>query len=59
MINQMMFVLLQYQSYGRSSQSGPERMLMGALSVGLFYLIAAVVRGAKKKIKGKDFEKVD
>jgi hypothetical protein len=59
MINQMMFVLLQYQSYGRSSQSGPERMLMGALSVGLFYLIAAIVRGAKKKVKGKDFEKVD
>lgn len=55
----MMFVLLQYQSYGRSSQSGPERMLMGALSVGLFYLIAAVVRGAKKKMKGKDFEKID
>lgn len=55
----MMFVLLQYQSYGRSSQSGPERMLMGALSVGLFYLIAAIVRGAKKKVKGKDFEKVD
>lgn len=59
MINQIMLVLLQYQSYGRSSQSGPERMLMGALSVGLFYLIAAVVRGAKKKVKGKDFEKID
>lgn len=59
MINQTLLVLLQYQSYGRSSQSGAERMLMGALSVGLFYLIAAVVRGAKKKVKGKDFEKIE
>ena len=59
MINQMMMVLLQYQNYSRSSESGGERMLIGLLSGGLFYLIAAVVKGAKNKTKGKDFEKVD
>lgn len=59
MINQMIMILLQYQSYGRSSQSGGERMLIGLLSGGLFYLIAALVRGAKIKTKGKDFEKID
>lgn len=55
----MIMILLQYQSYGRSSQSGGERMLIGLLSGGLFYLIAALVRGAKNKTKGKDFEKID
>ena len=59
MINQIMLVLLQYQNYGHRSESGGERMLIGALSGGLFYLIAAAVKSAKNKTKGKDFEKMD
>jgi hypothetical protein len=59
MLNQMLGLILLYQNYGRQSESGGERMLIGALSAGLFYLIAAAVRGVKKNVKGKDFEKID
>lgn len=58
MIIQLMTILLQYQSHA-PRESGGERMLIGLLSGGLFYLIAALVRGAKKQVKGKDFEKID
>lgn len=59
MINQIMGLIFIYQNYGHRSQSGGERMLIGALSAGMFYLISAVIKGAKKKVKGKKFEKVD
>ena len=59
MINQIMGLIFLYQNYGHRSQSGGERMLIGALSAGMFYLISAAIGGAKKKIKSKKFEKVD
>jgi hypothetical protein len=59
MLNQILGFIFLYQNYGHRSESGGERMLIGALSAGLFYLIAAAVRGVKNKAKGKDFEKID
>jgi hypothetical protein len=51
-------MILQYQHY-RNEPSGMERMLIGGLSAAFFYLIAAAFRGAKKQIKGRDFENTD
>lgn len=59
MVNQILGLIFLYQNYGHRSESGGERMLIGALSAGMFYLISAAIRGAKRKVKGKDFEKVD